>query len=95
MKYFYPHRSVYHLVTPRRRSFSLQLTKMNRDLHVNNGERMRELGALSHKWDVFTKPLPSRLRDLWKERVQSLKEPEGMYDSKKTVSSDTAELVHI
>lgn len=37
---------------------------INKDPQLDNVQTVREFGALSSKWGVFTKPLPSRLRDV-------------------------------
>lgn len=38
--------------------------------------RVRDLGALSPKWDVFIKPFPNRLWELCREGLERLLEPE-------------------
>ena len=50
---------------------------INRDLQQDNVERMRGVGALSSKWDVIIKPLPSPLRDLGRREGKSLRASGG------------------
>lgn len=46
---------------------------INRDLQRDNVERMRDFEALSSRWDVFIKALPSLLRDLCRREGESVK----------------------
>ena len=49
---------------------------------LDNVQRARDFGSLGLKWGVFTKPLPSRLRDLCRRREERFQEPEVIGDSK-------------
>ena len=54
-----------------------------------------DFGALSPKWDIFIKPLSSRLRDLCREEAKRLSEEEIMDDSKNQCLPDTTILIHV
>lgn len=57
-----------------------------RHSQLNNVQRVSSSGTLSPKRDVVIKPLPSGLRELCARGDGKLLEPEGMGDSKETVS---------
>lgn len=70
-EYFYNHRSM---------SCSMCIIKLlvvddnyKSNQQLDDIERMKDLGALYSKWDVFSKPLPLRLKDLCIQRQKDCK----------------------
>jgi len=80
----YPYFSA--LLSPHQRNFFLHWMVINRDSQLDN-VREWEAAAFSHKWDIFTKPPSSRLRDLFGRGGKRIVRARCIDGSQETVSS--------